>query len=74
MMSFTFDSIIKQNGEISAKEKKGDVGSLECGFISCTNNDCNFITDCDWKCSGYPHIKIWQHGSAFYYEDLNETK
>jgi hypothetical protein len=74
MMSFSFDSIIKQNGELSAKEKKGEVGSLECGFISCMSDHCDFTTDCDLKCSNYPHIKIWQQGSAFYYKDSNENK
>jgi hypothetical protein len=74
MMSFSFDSIIKRNGEPSAKEKKGEVGPLECGFISCTGDGCDFVTDCDLECSNYPYIKIWQQGCGFYYENENEDE
>lgn len=69
MMSFSYDSTIKLNGEPSAKEKKTKAGSLECGFISCTNGDCDFATDCDLKCESNNHIKIWQEGNKFYYDD-----
>jgi hypothetical protein len=68
------DSIIKLNGEPSVKWKKGEAGSLECGFISCTNDSCDFATDCDLKSCDYDYIKIWQRGFTFYYEDLNEDK
>jgi hypothetical protein len=74
MMSFSFDFIIKRNGELSAKAKKGKPGSLECGFISCTGDDCDFVTDCDFECSKYRHIKIWQQGGGFYYENSNEDE
>lgn len=74
MMSFTYDSVIKLNGELSAKQKKGEAGSLECGFISCTNKDCDFVTDCDFTCCSVSNnrvnrIKVWQQGSKFYYDD-----
>ena len=44
-----------------------DNGSMECGYISCTN--CNFTTDCDLRCNNYKHIKIYQKGSQFFFDD-----
>lgn len=59
---------IKGNGELTKNRvRKGNVGSIECGFISCIN--CDFVTDCDLKCSSYPHIKIWQKGGKLIYDD-----
>ncbi len=72
MMSYTLDALIKLNGEAAAREKKSDVGSMECGFISCTNKDCDFSTDCYLKCQNNVRIKIWQEGDKFYYEKESE--
>ena len=74
MMSFSMDSIIKRNGEPSVKEKKGEVGPLECGFISCTNEDCNFATDCDLHSINHNNIRIGQEYGKFYYEVLDESE
>lgn len=69
MMSFTYNSILKLNGEPSAKKKKSEAGSLECGFLSCTNGECDFVTDCDLQCERKYHIKIWEEDGKFYYDD-----
>lgn len=69
LMQYSLNFQIKRNGQLSAKEKKGDEGSMECGFISCTNSDCNFVTDCDLECINHPNITIYQFEHKYYYED-----
>lgn len=59
---------IKSNGELTKnKVRKDDAGSMECGYISCTN--CDFITDCDLECDNYPNIKIYQKGNKLFFDD-----
>ena len=43
---------ILKSGRISKQRiRKEDNGSLECSFICCTNDKCNFVTDTDWETS-----------------------
>lgn len=67
-MSYSWDSLIKLNGEVSHREKKSNEDSMECDFISCTNEKCDFVTDCNFKCWDGSKIKIWQDDGKFYYE------
>lgn len=65
---------IKKNGELTEKRiRKEDVGSMECGFISCSNESCDFVTDCDLVSENYPDIKVWQEGSKLYYSVRTEN-
>lgn len=63
---------IKSNGKLTKNRiRKEDVGSMECGYISCIS--CDFITDCSFECGSYPYIKIWQNRNQFFYDDLTEN-
>ena len=68
-MSFTLNSMVKRNGELSVKETKSPFGSLESGFIACINEDCDFITDDDLRCANHRNIKIILEDNKFYYEE-----
>ena len=60
---------ILNNGKLAKKrKKKRDEGSMECGFISCINEDCNFHTDCDLDVEEHIGIYIYQSGEQFLYE------
>ena len=69
LMQYSLNYQIKLNGEISVNGKKRDIGSIDCGYISCTNPDCDFITDCDFNCVNHRNIKIQQFGNKFYYQN-----
>lgn len=63
-------SILK-NGTLSTRRKKRvDVGTMECGFIICT--ECNFHTNCDLEVEDYKGIYIHQNGDQYVYEMDNE--
>lgn len=66
---------IKQNGELTSKRiRKEENGPMDAGYICCTNEDCNFETDCDLKSVNHTHIKIWQKGNKHYYSDSTENQ
>ena len=68
LMQYTNIYKLKSNGELTKNRvRKEDNGSMECGYISCIN--CDFVTNCDFRCSDYPHITIFQEGSKLFYED-----
>lgn len=60
---------VLKNGTLSKTFKKRDCGSMECGFISCTNEECDFHTDCDLDVEDYNEIHIYQNDDKFMYED-----
>lgn len=66
LMQYSDVYTIKRNGELSAKSKKSDAGSMECGFISCVS--CDFVTDCDLDCTSHKNIKIWMENGKYFYE------
>lgn len=59
---------ILKNGKISKVRKhKMDTGPMECGFIACSNYECNFRTDCDLEVKTtekHNHIYIYQNGNG----------
>lgn len=67
---------ILQNGKISKTRKyKRDEGYMECGFIACSNDDCNFHTDCDLDTDttgDYKHIYIHQGNNDRFYIDVDK--
>ena len=59
---------ILANGKLSKKRKrKEDSGSMECGFISCTNKNCDFSTDCDLDVLEHKEIRVFQDSDIFKY-------
>lgn len=67
-MQYTLDSKITRKGEVAKTTRKSESGSLECGFLSCTSEDCDFATDTDFHCEEYKQIKIRFIDGAFYYD------
>ena len=63
---------LKKEKELSVKEIKSPVGSLESSFIACINKDCDFITDDDLRCVNHRNIKIILEDDKFYYEDTDD--
>lgn len=68
---YQFSKVYKilKNGTLSSTSKKRYEGSMECGFISCSNEKCNFHTDCDLDVIDYKEFHIYQDGETFIYED-----
>lgn len=64
---------VLQNGKLSKNRiRKEDNGSMECGYLSCVNRDCDFVTDCELRCKTYPEIKIaYDDGGKLYYKIEN---
>lgn len=69
---------ILKNGEISKTRKyKRDCGPMECGFIACSNDDCNFHTDCDFDTDttgNYEHIYIHQGDDNKFFIDVDKKE
>lgn len=64
---------ILNNGTLSKQRiRKEDDCSMECGFISCSNPDCDFSTDCDLDVNDDTSIHIWQDGDKLKYTIDNE--
>lgn len=64
---------VLKDGTLSKNRiRKEDNGSMECGYLSCTNDNCNFVTDCDLKVMDNPSIKIYQQGYRFLYKTEEE--
>ena len=66
---------ILKNGTISKTRKyKRDEGPMECGFISCSNPECNFHTDCDYDTDTtgkYNHIYIHKNDKKQFMIDVD---
>lgn len=61
---------IKRDGTLTSKPKfKRDVGSMECGFIACANEECDFHTNCDLEVEYYDNINVFQDGSTYMYTE-----
>ena len=40
---------------------------MECGFINCTSEDCDFHTNCDLDCEENLAIHVFQDGDIYKY-------
>ena len=62
---------ILKSGRLSARRvRKEDCGPMECGFITCTNEDCEFMTDCDLKVlDNEVEIDIYTDGETYMYDE-----
>lgn len=61
---------ITKKGQLTSKKKcKRDVGSMECGFIACTNEECDFHTDCDLNVEDSNGIHVYQDGDTYMYTE-----
>lgn len=67
---------ILKNGKVSKVRKfKRDEGSMECAFISCSNPNCNFHTDCDYDTDitgSYKAIYIHQADEGQFMIDVDK--
>lgn len=64
---------IKRNGEVSdTRIRKVDNGPLEAGFIHCSNDECDFMTDTELLCASHRNIYVFQDGAAYKYIDTDE--
>ena len=48
---------------------------MECGFICCSNEDCNFHTDCDYDTDTtgpYEHIYIHENNEGQFMINIEE--
>ena len=67
---------ILKNGKVSKKMKyKREEGPMECGFIDCSNQDCDFHTDCDLDTDikgDYKHIYIHENNKHQFMIDIEE--
>lgn len=60
---------VLHNGELSKKRiRKEDNGSMECGYYSCTNPDCDFVTDCEMNVMNHNEIKLCLKDGKIYYD------
>lgn len=60
-------SILKNGKMSNVRKRKEDSGSMECGFISCTNENCDFQTDCDLDTLEHREINVFQDNEIFKY-------
>lgn len=64
---------ITKAGRLTKRHKrKADIGPMECGFITCTNRECDFLTNCDFEAENHRDIKIFQEGYTFKYTEEEE--
>lgn len=71
---YQFSKVYKilKNGKLSSRPKRNeDICSMECGFISCTDPDCNFRTNCDLEVEENREYRIYQSGDVHIIE-VNE--
>lgn len=60
---------ITKRGTLSVNPKREeDVGTMECGVVTCSDSDCDFRTDCDLEVEGYDEFKIHQVGEKYILE------
>lgn len=66
---------ILKNGKVSkTKKRRRDEGSMECAFISCSNSNCDFHTDCDYDTDTtgqYNHIYIHENNIGQFMIDVD---
>ena len=66
---------VLQNGLLSKKRiRKDDIGSMECGYYSCTNPDCDFTTDCELQVISHNGIELEFWDGKIYYSKLNNEE
>ena len=64
---------VLQNGELSKNRiRKEDNGSMECGYYSCTNQDCDYATDCELRVVNHTGIELEYMDGKIYYHNLND--
>ncbi len=69
LMQYTNVYKVKKNGELSKNMIiKIDNGSMEAGFLICSNDDCDFQTDCDLDSINHRNISIYCDGNKYFYE------
>lgn len=66
---------ILKSGKLSTKPKRKEgVEPMECGFIACTNSECDFHTNCELEVEEDNRYNIYQQDSVYIIEDLTKEK
>ena len=65
---YQFSKIYKilKNGKLSARPQRNESACpMECGFIACSNADCDFHTNCDLEVEEDRKYSIYQTGEVY---------
>lgn len=63
-----------ENGKLSARPQRNESACpMECGFIACSNADCDFHTNCDLEVEEGRKYRIYQTGDTYKIE-INEDQ
>lgn len=55
-----------ENGKLSARPQRNESACpMECGFIACSNADCDFHTNCDLEVEEDRKYSIYQTGEVY---------
>ena len=55
-----------KNGKLSARPQRNESACpMECGFIACSNADCDFHTNCDLEVEEDRKYSIYQTGEVY---------
>ena len=72
-MKNTIRDLIKL-GNLSARPQRNESACpMECGFIACSNADCDFYTNCDLEVEEGRKYRIYQTGDTYKIE-INEDQ
>lgn len=75
LFQYSYVYRILKNGKVSKTKKfKRYEGPMECAFISCSNPDCDFHTDCDYDTDTtgqYNHIYIHENDEGQFMIDTD---
>lgn len=64
-------SVLKSGKLSKNRVRKADVGPMECGYMYCKNDKCDFITNTDLEVEGHSEIEIRQENNRYVYEINN---
>ena len=73
---YQFSKVYKilKNGKLSARPQRNESACpMECGFIACSNADCDFHTNCDLEVEEGRKYRIYQTGDTYKIE-INEDQ
>lgn len=69
LMQYSYVYKVLRNGELSKNRiRKEDNGSMECGYYSCVNDECDFTTDCELGVLNHNEIELKVKDGKIYYE------
>lgn len=68
--------ILKNGTESKVRKQIRNEGPMECYFIQCENDSCDFVTDCDLECENHRNLHIWEdnEGIFCYTDDFDSNE